>query len=394
MKWGLSVLDWRSHAINEHADHPIGVFKAECGHLLMMTTPLRDEPGGAPCQWCAGHTRAATGGPPVTLPSRDLTPGQRLAAQAAEAAEVRYWQTDPDVVALRVERTRLTVDRLIWCAIVIGLCCTMTNVQQFAAGVMGADPGDLGWWAAWLIDPVVGAGLLGVLIAERRVSGICQTRWDKGGGELKPILASWLTDRAEFIEKVKDTSHRAGHTTLWHAVHSPLHLWHVVKYAPRGGWRVVSAIWGWVFDAEGKPLRRQAVNTNQTAEWLRLTKERQERIHRRWIGLAALTALALVSALLLWFWVPHARWGFTVAACAAVVALSYVGRPIDKPLLTRATDISGNQPLNPELILKALIRSFQPAMVIGLVQTFDYARAMMPGRTSGQTLQQLTQSRR
>ncbi|MGH7262070.1 MAG: Scr1 family TA system antitoxin-like transcriptional regulator, partial [Nitrospiraceae bacterium] len=42
----------------------------------------------------------------------------------------------------------------------------------------------------------------------------------------------------------------------------------------------------------------------------------------------------------------------------------------------------------------ALIRSFQPAMVIGLVQTFDYARAMMPGRTSGQTLQQLTQSRR
>jgi hypothetical protein len=34
MKWGLSVLDWRSHAINEHTEHPIGVFKAECGHLL------------------------------------------------------------------------------------------------------------------------------------------------------------------------------------------------------------------------------------------------------------------------------------------------------------------------------------------------------------------------
>lgn len=41
----------------------------------------------------------------------------------------------------------------------------------------------------------------------------------------------------------------------------------------------------------------------------------------------------------------------------------------------------------------ALIRGFQPAMVIGLVQTFDYARAMMSGRVSGQPLHQLTQSR-
>lgn len=42
----------------------------------------------------------------------------------------------------------------------------------------------------------------------------------------------------------------------------------------------------------------------------------------------------------------------------------------------------------------ALIRGFQPAMVIGLVQTFDYARAMMSGKVSGPTLEQLTQSRR
>jgi transcriptional regulator with XRE-family HTH domain len=42
----------------------------------------------------------------------------------------------------------------------------------------------------------------------------------------------------------------------------------------------------------------------------------------------------------------------------------------------------------------ALIRSFQPAMVIGLVQTPDYARAMMSGRVHGQTLEQLTESRR
>ena len=42
----------------------------------------------------------------------------------------------------------------------------------------------------------------------------------------------------------------------------------------------------------------------------------------------------------------------------------------------------------------ALIRGFQPAMVIGLVQTTDYARAMMSGKLSGQTLDFLTRSRR
>lgn len=42
IKWGLSVLDWRDHAINESQDHPIGVLKAECGHLLMLVTPLRE----------------------------------------------------------------------------------------------------------------------------------------------------------------------------------------------------------------------------------------------------------------------------------------------------------------------------------------------------------------
>jgi hypothetical protein len=38
IKWGLSVLDWRDHAINDHHDHPTGVYKAQCGHSLMMVT--------------------------------------------------------------------------------------------------------------------------------------------------------------------------------------------------------------------------------------------------------------------------------------------------------------------------------------------------------------------
>lgn len=183
------------------------------------------------------------------------------------------------------------------------------------------------------------------------------------GGQLKPILASWLTDREEFVGTVLDAGHRAGHTTVWHAVHLPLHLLRVLKYAPRGLWRVLRVIWDWVFDAEGKPLRREAVNANQAAEWLKLAKERRERIHRRWIGLVVLTVLAVIllvlgaqlSSVPVGFgFVLTPGWVLGLVGAGVVAALGYVGRPVNKPLIQPATDTSGNPPLRPELVLGAL----------------------------------------
>jgi hypothetical protein len=46
-------------------------------------------------------------------PAGVLRQVQRLARDAAAAAELRGWQTHPDVVALRVEQIRTQVDRLI-----------------------------------------------------------------------------------------------------------------------------------------------------------------------------------------------------------------------------------------------------------------------------------------
>ena len=37
-----------SLAIDERAEHPIGVLKAEYGHLLMMVTVLHEKPDGDP----------------------------------------------------------------------------------------------------------------------------------------------------------------------------------------------------------------------------------------------------------------------------------------------------------------------------------------------------------
>ena len=94
-----------------------------------------------------------------------LTRGQRL---AHDAADVRAWQTHPDVVALRIERVRSQVDRLCWAGIVLGLAFTMTNVQVFAAS--GAGAWSLPWLAAWVLDPTVSLVLIAVLRAEQITS--------------------------------------------------------------------------------------------------------------------------------------------------------------------------------------------------------------------------------
>lgn len=101
----------------------------------------------------------------ATHDTATMTRVQRLAREAAEAAELRAYQTHPDVVALRVEQVRSQVDRLCWAGIVLGLAFTMTNVQGFAAG---AAPGwSLPWLAAWLLDPMVSLVLLAILRAEQ-----------------------------------------------------------------------------------------------------------------------------------------------------------------------------------------------------------------------------------
>ncbi|WP_033294141.1 hypothetical protein [Amycolatopsis jejuensis] len=94
-----------------------------------------------------------------------MSGAQKLARDAAEAAEVRAYQTDPDVVALRIERVRRQVDWMAWSGIVLGLGFTMTNVQTFAS--VGTAVWSLPWLAAWVLDPTVSLVLLAILRAEQ-----------------------------------------------------------------------------------------------------------------------------------------------------------------------------------------------------------------------------------
>jgi hypothetical protein len=109
---------------------------------------------------------------------------QKLIEQAKEAAEVRAYQMDPDVVALYTERVRRISNLLIWTGIIMGLSFTAVNVQNFAA--QGAQPWSLPWLAAWVLDPMVSLVVIGILLGEGVTS-----RWQiETGGWIR--TAKWF----------------------------------------------------------------------------------------------------------------------------------------------------------------------------------------------------------
>lgn len=109
----------------------------------------------------------------------------KLVESAREAAEVRTHQTDPNVVALNVERIRTWVNVFFWVGITLGLTFTMANVQGFAAG--GVPKFSIQWWIAWLLDPMVSLPLLGVLIGEQVL-----TRYNVKSGAWVHVV-KWVT---------------------------------------------------------------------------------------------------------------------------------------------------------------------------------------------------------
>ena len=109
----------------------------------------------------------------------------KLVESAREAADVRAHQTNPNVVALNVERIRTWVNVFFWTGITLGLTFTMANVQQFASD--GGDKWSIEWLIAWFLDPMVSLPLLGVLIGEQVL-----TRYNVESGAWVHIV-KWVT---------------------------------------------------------------------------------------------------------------------------------------------------------------------------------------------------------
>ncbi len=96
------------------------------------------------------------------------------------------------------------------------------------------------------------------------------------------VLPDWvkLPDQRTAVRKwaVRHYSAVIGyHAVRLPCIYTPKVLW----YSPRGAWRWSAAIGRWVFDAEGKSLRLHSVANEDAAEYLKLSRQRNDRVRLR-----------------------------------------------------------------------------------------------------------------
>jgi DNA segregation ATPase FtsK/SpoIIIE, S-DNA-T family len=178
-------------------------------------------------------------------------------------------------------------------------------------------------------------------------------RPDRRRAQRHPILPAWLRSRAELQVQVAWALRLGAHVAAFHAVRAPtVYLGRLALRSPRGAWHITRATFCWVFDREGHPVRLAAVEQTDGAAYLRLSKQRNDRVRAR--AIAALLAgvpLALAAAAVWLLAGPITR---LLALVAAVAVLGAFGRRPDKPLLDTAVTSHRVPVLTSEIVRRAL----------------------------------------
>jgi DNA segregation ATPase FtsK/SpoIIIE, S-DNA-T family len=172
--------------------------------------------------------------------------------------------------------------------------------------------------------------------------------------ERRPILAAWLRSRAELRVTATWAARYAAHITAFHAVRVPtVYLGRLTLRSPQGGWHVARAVFRWVTDWEGHPVRLATVEQIDAAAYLRLSKQRDDRVRvRAIVALVVAVLLAVPAVLLALFGV---LWLQVLALVATVAVLGAFGRPPDRPLLDTAVVKPQAAKLTSEMVRRALL---------------------------------------
>ncbi|MFF9410014.1 cell division protein FtsK [Streptomyces anandii] len=167
-----------------------------------------------------------------------------------------------------------------------------------------------------------------------------------------PVLPDWvkLPDQRKAVRRwaIRHYSAVAG----YHAVRLPIvYTPKIVMYSPRGAWRWSTAIGRWVSDAEGKSLRLAAVAAEDAAEYLKLSRQRNDRVRLRGIVATIAGFIGLAAALTLYVMAPS--WLLLLSLAALTTSLGMVGAPADRPLIDLAKVTFRKRRLSSDIITRA-----------------------------------------
>ncbi|MFF4952551.1 cell division protein FtsK [Streptomyces chattanoogensis] len=167
----------------------------------------------------------------------------------------------------------------------------------------------------------------------------------------KPILPSWLTSKPGFVSTVQRASSNAVYATAYHGIRTPWYALQLGLNAPRGTARLVRDTNRWMWDAEGAPLRAYEVKQENTAEYLKLSRQRDGRVRLR--VLVTIVGLIFGAAVALTMYVMAPGW-LAVFASAAVLVAGFWGAPQDQPVIGPAVLKTELQKLTGPIVLRAL----------------------------------------
>jgi S-DNA-T family DNA segregation ATPase FtsK/SpoIIIE len=189
------------------------------------------------------------------------------------------------------------------------------------------------------------------------IDGTVVPRWQRPA-EPRPVFAAWLIDRDERKSAGRWVAIYVGHSSAFHAVRVPVYASRLAMYAPRGAARVVWLWAQWVSDAEGHALRVHTRDKTNVAEYMALSRQRNERVKIRWQITGIVAGVHALGGLIIWWqWkhIPYAAQGLAALLAAAGAALGYIGRRIDRPFFAPAILTGPEAPrLTGEIVVRAL----------------------------------------
>ncbi|MFF4197079.1 FtsK/SpoIIIE domain-containing protein [Nonomuraea sp. NPDC001831] len=168
--------------------------------------------------------------------------------------------------------------------------------------------------------------------------------------ERQPLVPLWLRSRADALQVLKWQAEHTGYVLAYHALRTPKYAAMLAGRSPAGAWRLLVALVRWLFDLEGRPVRRAAA-TKETAEYLALSRQRDDRVKARlWMFLVGAITAVLVGifvAVAAPTWVQWAILGVLIGVAGVL------GTPADQPLLDRAVIPTRVRKLTSDQVLDA-----------------------------------------
>ncbi|MFJ4755438.1 cell division protein FtsK [Streptomyces sp. NPDC088763] len=168
----------------------------------------------------------------------------------------------------------------------------------------------------------------------------------------RPVVPQWLKSVAELRTASAWVARHYAYSVGYHALRTPVYAARLALQAPSGAAKFVGGTMRWVADREGEPVRLAAVRREDAAEYLKLSRQRDGRVRLRTLVTVLALFVGLGAALAMYVLAPD--WLQAVSVGAVVMALGYVGRKADAPVIHRAVELPKAVKLTSDIVLRAL----------------------------------------